>query len=377
MNRQPTLLAIVFALLFAGADSSPAGVFDRSVESLRQAIAARGLDTDEVVVPFELDPEIMSWLDEHKVPGMTQDAQVKLFLRELQSVNGRGMTYDRGYTGTAEEVFASQSFNCLGFSNLFVGLARHLGLDAYYLRVHRMQRYGQEGSFVVASSHVTAAYGPLSNRVVLEFGFEDSDAYQTGTRLSDVQAIALFYTNRGTELLRGGELAKAEEQLRIALELDPQSPDAWLNLGVVLRRNGDTEGAEKAYNAALDRDPHLVSAYYNLSVLYRLRGDRDEARKILQTVDRRSNRNPYTYLSLGDLSMVHGQHEEAERYYRRALKLKRDDQEIQAAMGMWAAETGDLREARRRLEKAEKLEGESSRVERLTRRIEEADEPQV
>lgn len=94
-------------------------------------------------------------------------------------------------------------------------------------------------------------------------------------------------------------------------------------------------------------------------------------------MDRRSNRNPYTYLSLGDLSMVHGQHEEAERYYRRALKLKRDDQEIQAAMGMWAVETGDLKEARRRLEKAEKLEGESSRVERLTRRIEAADEPQV
>lgn len=370
-------LTIVLALLFAGPETAAAGLFDRSVTAARQAIVAHGLNADEILVPFELNPEIASWLDEHTVPGMTQDAQVQLFLRELQSPDGRAMEYDRGYTGTAEQVFASGRFNCLGLSNLFIGLSRHIGLDAYYLRVDRIQRYGQQDSFVIASSHITAAYGPLSHRVVLEFGFEGSDSYETGTRLTDLEAIALFYTNRGTELLRNGQLEEAEEQLRIAIELHPQSPDAWLNLGVVRRRMGDTEGAEKAYNTALDFDPQLISAYYNLSVLYRLQGDRDEARKILETVDRRSNRNPYTYLSLGDLSMVHGQPEEAERYYRRALKLKRDDQDIQAAMGLWALETGNLEEARRRLEKAERLEGESSRVERLARRLAEGDGPQA
>lgn len=384
MKHHRTRLAIGLAVLLAGSEAIAAGLFDRSVTAVRDAIVARGLDADEILVPFELNAEIVSWLDERTVPGMTQDAQVQLFLRELQSAAGRAMTYDRGYTGTAEEVFASKRFNCLGLSNLFVGLARSIGLDAYYLRVDRMQRYGQEGSFVVASSHITAAYGPLSHRVVLEFGFEEGEPYATGARLTDLQAVSLFYTNRGTELLRKGRHKEAEEQLRIALELDPRSPDAWVNLGVVRRRMGDLKGAEAAYNRALDHDPQLISAYYNLSVLYRLQGDRDEARKILQTVDRRSNRNPYTYLSLGDLSMMHGNPEDAERYYRRALKLKRDDQDIQAAMGLWAVEAGDLKEARRRLEKAETLLEESehvtvkgSRVQRLMQRLEEADSSQV
>ncbi|MGH9380596.1 MAG: tetratricopeptide repeat protein [Thermoanaerobaculia bacterium] len=376
MTRRRTHLAALFLLLPA-AQAAAAGIFERSVAGARDALVARGLGPDEVVVPFDLTPEILAWLDDHTVPGMSQDGQVKVYLRELQSPKGKGLTYDRGYTGTAQEVFSSERFNCLGFSNLFIGLARHLGLDAYYLRINRIERYGQEAGFVVASSHITAAYGPLSNRVVLEFGFEGDDAYQTGKRISDLQAIALFYTNRGTEMLRQSDLAGAELLLRTALDIHPQSPDAWLNLGVVLRRKGDVEEAEGAYHRALDHDPQLVSAYYNLSVLYRIRGDRDRARKTLEAVDRRSNRNPYTYLSLGDLSMVHGDHEDAERYYRRALKLKRDDQEIQAALGLWAVEAGDLREARRRLQKAEELEGESPRVQRLMERLQGATDSQV
>jgi len=291
-------------------------------------------------------------------------------LAYLQDPGEMHLSYQRGYTGTASEVFDSTKFNCLGFSYLFVGIARQLGVDAYFLKMERIRRFGLQGGYIVVSGHMTAGYGPPTQRVALEFGADDDPVgYATGRMVSDREAVALYYSNRGTELLRQNQPEQALEWMQTAIRIDPQLADAWVNLGVIQRRLHQLDAAEASYRQALAVDGNQISAYYNLSILFRLRGEDDAARRMIEIVDQRTNKNPYTFLALGDLSLEHGDLDDAFEYYHRAWKLKRDDVEIQAALGMWAVRAGEIHEAEKWLRKARNQNADNKRVQELADRL--------
>jgi len=58
--------------------------------------------------------------------------------------------------------------------------------------------------------------------------------------------------NEGVEQARSGELEEAESTLRRALQLDPSSAEAWLNLGHVHRRQERTGDAARAFRSGLE-----------------------------------------------------------------------------------------------------------------------------
>jgi Flp pilus assembly protein TadD len=346
-----------------------AGAAD-SAAALRQQLEADGIDASKVVIPFELSPEIRAWVRQHSQPSLTINQELADLLAYLQDQSEKHLVYKRGYTGTASEVFATSKFNCLGFSYLFVGIARELGIDAYFLKMERIRRFGRQGGYIIVSGHMTAGYGAPTQRVALEFGAaDDPTGYATGRMVSDREAVALYYSNRGTELLRQGRPRDALDWMQMAVKIDPQLPDAWVNLGVIQRRLHQLDAAEASYRRAIQLDSNQISAYYNLSILLRLRGDTDAFRRLIEIVDQRTNKNPYTFLALGDLSMNHGDLEDAFQYYRRAFKLKRNDVEIQAALGMWAIRAGELQQAEKWLRKARNLNADNERVQELADRI--------
>lgn len=317
-----------------------------------------------------MTPEIRAWVKQHTQPSLTQNQDLADLLAILQDPSEKHLEYHRGYTGTADEVFKSSQFNCLGFAYLFVGIARELGVPAYFLKMERIRRFGRQGGYIIVSGHMTAGYGPPNQRVALEFGAADDPVgYATGRPVSDREAVALYYSNRGTELLRANQPELALDWMRTAVQVDPQLADAWVNLGVILRRLQRLDDAEAAYRKALALDGNQISAYYNLSILFRLRGDDDAAKTMIQVVDQRSNRNPYTFLALGDLSLDHGDLDDAFQYYRRALKLKHNEVEIQAAMGMWAIAAGEIQQAEKWLRKARNLNAENQRVQELAEQL--------
>ena len=212
------------------------------------------------------------------------------------------ITYQRGVTHTARDVWATRRANCLSFTHLFVGLARELDIPVYYLRVSDLQRYEKDGDLVVASEHVTAAYGPPASRKVLDFTVRETETYRSIQPLSDLAALALFYSNQGAERIRDGSYEAALRLLDTATRLDPQLPDAWLNRGVALRRLGRPDEAEESYWRALEIDPGTTAAQQNLAALLATQGRTLQADELLALVDRRGNRNPFSYLALGDLS---------------------------------------------------------------------------
>lgn len=372
----PMLALLGLAALAPVADAGRGSAGPESLRSvLRAAIADRGLDPDEVVVPYALDAEMRAWVRERIPPGLPSERKLERLVEALLAPDELELRYVWGYTGTAAEVFARREANCLAFTNLFVAMARELGVPVYFLAVESeaTYRHADEIDLIVVSDHVAVGYGAGNTIRLYDFSANERSELDRVYRISDLTALAMFHSNRGAEALQAGRLGEARRWLRTAVDLDPGLAGAWVNLGVARRRTGDLAGAEEAYRRVLEIDPRIYSAYQNLASLLRLAGRDEEARNLEQALKRSPSKNPYTFLALGDVSLRSGRLEEARRFYRRAASLARRDAETYAALGELAAVTGDLRTARRMLRKARRLDLDNRRTDRLARRIEGAE----
>ena len=297
-----------------------------------------------------LTPEMEEWLAANVHRGFNKRQTMTDLLETLQD-DELGLSYENTFTGNARDVFEEKRFNCLSFAHLFVAMARHMGIDAYYYSVSRAPRYGREGDLVVVSEHVTAAYGNGSSQLTLRFAFDEEIDYAHGTPLTDSEALALHFSNQGAKFLMDGNTEEAISAFRVSTEIFPTDGSLWVNLGVGLRRFGDFNGAEAAYLQASRVEPGHLPAYHNLHALMVSLGKSNVARELIDLLDRRANRNPFTYLNLGDTSLSQGRFEEAYRFYRRALSLgARSDG--RAAMGSLALAQGDVDRAEHWLTKA-------------------------
>lgn len=340
--------------------------------ALEDAIRARGVDPAQIVVPFEINEEMRQWAYQSvpRYTGRSTDRLEALLQALLRPDGGINLEYEGRVSRPAPEVFATGKANCLGFTMLFVGLARSVGLDAYFLLVDDLVTAEKEGDLVVLSGHVTAAFGPPSQRIVLDFSVAPVREYRKVGPIDDLTAIALYYSNRGAEELRAGDLDAAREWLTTATKLAPELDDPWINLGVALRRLGDQAGAERAYRTALEIDPGAGSAYQNLAALLQRQGRIDEADDLLAISKNLNTHNPFNYLALGDLSLRRGQLDEAERFYRRATRIAPKEAFGYAALGRLALAQGNEREARSLLRKAKRKNEDDSRVRLLETLIE-------
>jgi len=360
--RTPALL-LALLLTAAACASTP-----RTSELVIRDLRDKGLPAS-VAEPLEIDSEMRAWvLDKVGFVGPQHD-RVRILLHEILTRREVPFRYVRGSTSTARDAWSTGAANCLTFSHLFVGLAREIGLEVYYLRVRDLASFDRQEGLIVASEHVTAAYGPGAQRLVLEFSDRPVKQYAEVEPISDVTALALHYSNQGAEMIRSDRNQEAAERLELATKIDPDLGDAWLNLGVARRRLGDVGGAESSYRRALEASPEMVSAFHNLAALLESMGRREEAQVLIDLAAGAGTRNPWTLLSLGDLAMRNDRLAEAERYYRRARQLDPKNPEAWAALGDWAVATDNVSAARRFLRRASSLDAANPRVRALEFRL--------
>ena len=141
--------------------------------------------------------------------------------------------------------------------------------------------------------------------------------------------LALAQNDMGVLLNRNGDPAKAIVHFRRALELNPDHPQALLNLGLTLEQVGETEGAERHYQAAIRVEPTLADAHFQLA---HLRGRKASATEI-EAMKQRAQR-PETPLS--------------------------DRVKLAYALGLALESTGDYHAAFQHMEQAHRLQ--SSRL---------------
>lgn len=334
-----------------------------SAGDLRTLMEERGVQ--RAVVPYAPSPEMVAWARDAVPPTVEHSRRLQILADRLLSDNGRGMKYRRDATVTAVEAFDRREANCLSFTHLFVGLARSLGVSVRFLEIRDLERYDKSEDLIVHSDHIAVGYGPRHQMLIIDFAAEQGLQYREIAELSDVEATAMYYSNRGAEALQQGDLPTALTWLGDAVRFAPDLAAPWVNYGVARRRSGDFKAAEDSYRQALALDAAEFSAYQNLAALLRMTGRADEAYDLLTVTDASDNRNPYTYLALGDLSKRNGRLEEAERFYRRAIRVQREDAEALAAMGSLALELQNVDAARRWLRKARRIDPAEERVQDL------------
>lgn len=338
-------------------------------EGAEQRLREKNWEPTTILEPFRIDPGMLDWAQERLPNAGPADRKLSILLTALRNSEDPSFEYEAGFTGSVKETFRTGRYNCLSFSMMFVALARAAGLPASFLGIQRDIEYRQIGDLVVLTRHITAGYGPFTDRVVLEFDIGPELDYTSAEPLSDTEALALWYSNRGTEDMRAGELDEAIEMFEIAITLAPHAAQPWLNLGVAYRRADRLDDAREASLKATELEPDNLSAYQNLAVIYRHAGDEDAASKLIDLLSERRNLNPFMLLALGDDSLRKRRLEEARRFYQRALKLARSEAETQAAMGLWALYAGKRDRALEWLDSATQIDPDNDRVRRLRLRI--------
>lgn len=360
--------SLALAVGVGGCASDP-GTGQMSREMLFQEFRHRGLDPERVIIPFLLSDEMKVWARETAPVNLLPEVRLGRLRQRLFDDDEFSVEYAWGHTGTAVEVFEERRANCLSFTNLFVAMAREVGVPVMFLEVEDVQTYRKEGDLVVVSDHVAVGYEVAPEMRIYDFSEEGLEDSHQVRRISDLTAISMYYSNRGAEELQAGNVENALEWLQTAVQLDPLLPHTWVNYGVGLRRTGDAQGAEECYRRALEVDPRIPSAYQNLVSLLRMQNRIEEAKAFEEALQKSPSRNPFTYLALGDINRRNGHFEEARRLYRRARNFGCEDAECYAAFGQLELAMGDLRAARKMLRKAQQADPDHPRALDLERRL--------
>ncbi len=314
--------------------------------------------------PLSLDDEIKQWLHENmEVEGRGEEYLVSTLQDLLYGEDHLNIQYSDAKTHTAVEIFHAREGNCLSVMNLYVAMARHVGLDANFQTVEVQPSWDRRGDLLVVSQHINAT-GRLSAREYYVVDFTPEIALQSMTEsiVSDAVARSLYFNNLGVEALVAGNTAQAMGYIKNALFIDPANSFAWNNLGTAYRRLGNEELAEFSYHFSFNLDNTNATAINNLVKLFRMQGDEDRAKRYASVIDRFNQRNPYFQYAQGRRAYEQGNHEAARSHFQRAIRLKPFEPSFHTGLAMAYVQLGELNRARDARIEAEKILAASSEV---------------
>lgn len=249
--------------------------------------------------------------------------------------------YDDSANLTAAGVFAQRRANCLSLVNLYIAMARHLGLQAQYQTAQIRPQWDRRGELLVLSEHINAL-GSLggSTRYIVDFTPDVQLQQQTAEVISDQQALALYFNNIAVDHLVNDRTEEAVTWFRYALTTDPDLANAWNNMGSAWNAAGDDELAEYSYMKAAWLDKNYPTAVNNLARFYSIRGNDAEAARYRRAVQRYNNRNPYYHYVQGNIAYSEQDFETAQEHYQRAIQRNRLEPDFYLALGLTYRELG-------------------------------------
>jgi hypothetical protein len=199
---------------------------------------------------LELTPDMKAFLDDHIRGNRQEREKLRLLIFAIMVEGTFELVYDES-TRTAASTFRDQRGNCLSFTNMFIAMARYLGLDASYQEVEVPPDWSLNGQSFLLSKHVNVLLDLGWGLRIVDFNVYDFKMRFDKNVISDQRGRAHFFNNLGVEHMLAGESAPAKAHFRQSLLEDETFAPAWINLGILHRREGYPEYAEAAYLQAL------------------------------------------------------------------------------------------------------------------------------
>lgn len=324
-------------------------------ESAAKTSDMPGTDVIPVEEILALNTSMRSMVDLFVKPIPNKEHRAEALYNLMFGVDKFALKYDNSLTKTAIETIESGSGNCVSLANAFVAMARYAGLNASYLDVRIPETWRRESDVYYQLKHVSAVV-KISRRDYLGIEYEWlGELKSTKPRIVDDQkAFAVFYSNRGVELLTQNRIEAAIAHLQYAVRLDPDNANNWSNLGVAYRRLDRLDAAEQAYLQALKQDRFDLTALSNLAILYQITGRANLAAKYHTKLERYRRQNPFYLIDLAKDEMKAGNYELALQYADKAIDKYDDEHEFYFVAAQIYALQGDTEKAAENLQKAEK-----------------------
>lgn len=310
----------------------------------------------KVVVPYEINDEIRQ-LARKSVENMRTDSdKTRAIVNAIISRTGMSISYDWLSNKTAQQVFYEGKGNCLAYTNLFIGMAREVGVDAVYVDVQTIERVSKEAEVIVNNGHITAGvrYGPELR--MIDFTRTPEREYMGAKQIDDFEAIANYYNNQG--FLYGyfaetaGDLgdnfdpqAAELEMYEMALEVSPNFNRARNNLGVAFKRRGRIDDAIEQYQLAILADPKFADAHSNLGAAYYSQGRVDDAVQQFERAAKSSGANAYYYHHMGVIEFQQEEYRDALKHFKKAVSRDGSIADARYYLGEVYMKLGDRRRA--------------------------------
>lgn len=367
-----SILLVAPAIGMAAVDASPISPDELIAGTIL------GLDPEAPVIArteevMALSDDMREFLGSH----VDEEAESSYRLRQLAHAIISDPSFALEYeevTRTAAEAFRTKKANCMSYTNMFVVLARGVGLDARFQEVDIPPDWTYANETYVMNLHINihVEFG-LHGEQVVDFNIADFDADFEMRIISDQRAMAHFFNNLGAELMQDGRLTEAFVAFRRAIaENDRRFSPAWTNLGTLYNRKGHVLHAEAAYLQALEADRSDLIAMSNLTALYERRGDHLRAAHYRTRVETHRRHNPYYRYRLAREALAAGDPGSAVNHLKFASRELKNDSRFCALLGVAYLQKGDEERFRRWMARAVELASTdelrrvySSKIERL------------
>lgn len=308
--------------------------------------AARATAPDALLPILTLPAELRSQFQAYLPPGHLPAARrVERIVAFVFTPEALGMRYREGANHSVAESYATREANCLGFTLLFLALAREAGLQTGAQEIRETLSWNRQDDTVYRNSHVNAWVRVGGRQYQFDVAPDSFVSRHQPSKISDRSLLAHYYNNRAMEQLALGALEQATPLMQTALSLEPERASHWSNAGVLQLRRGDPIAAEAAYRRALRLDPRNVDALFNSISLAQRRGDAAGAAQLRTRLAKVQERDPFHHFLRALDYEREGDLPRAIEHYRRATRLQRNEPRFHAALARAYREAGDEQRA--------------------------------
>ena len=307
---------------------------------------------DDLIVPFEPSARMVARAKKYTDGATSAYSRADMLVRAITAGHQFDVQWVPVATTVAQDTLANGHGNCLSMTSLFVGLARGIGLDAYYVDASdRINEIGREDELIVDNGHIAATVHTDRGWSLVDFTGELSE-YRAFRVIDDVEALAHYYNNRGYESislasLEGREIPwdKALADFQLATYVLPGFSRAQNNLGVAYAKQGNDTAAEAAYRLAVRGDDAFAAPRHNMGNLSLRRGEPDLAVYWYTLAIKLQKDNPYAHYHLGLALNQTGDSEGSIKAFQRAIALKHDYAEPRNLLAVAYRRQGRMEEA--------------------------------
>jgi len=172
-------------------------------------------------------------------------------------------------------------------------------------------------------------YKQLVVLVLLFFGLY----FLTNIQITDASLPnSTFHYNKAVIFCDQGKYQKAQEEFRLALNLNPLDFMSYLGLGNAYYEMQDFAQAIEHYKKSLRVNPYFYDAHFNLGMVYKQMGQNKEAKGEFLKVLKLKHEDCAAHYNLGELYQEEGLTAAALKEYQEALEIEPNHPEVLKAI---------------------------------------------